>query len=266
MYPHHEESLKLALEYFQTKSRVADGLIAVVFGGSVAKGVERPDSDLDFMVIVTDEKYEELQAAGIATEAIMGVCTYPEGYLDVKYYPKSFIRAVAERGSEPARNAWLKSQCLYTTDPEIPELVHEVSRFQKELVEDKMLSFYGQFELASGYFFQMGKNDPILRVRAATDIVIFGLRMILEENEILFPCIKSLRMMIEKAPKKPENILELADRLLETLSDEDKNAFTSAVMSSLTWQPPENWDLATSRYTEDQELWWLNPRPLVVEW
>ena len=265
MYQHHEESLAIALDYFKTKSRLKDGLIAIIFGGSVAKGCERPDSDLDFMVIVTDEKYAQLKAEGIATEAIHGLCTYPEGYFDIKYYPKSFLSAVADHGSEPARNAWLKSQCLYTTDPEIPALVAAIPRFQTELRDDKMLSFYGEMELNSRYFWKMGVNDRFLRTRAGTSIVLFGLRMILEENEIFYPCAKGLYAAIKSAPRKPDAILEKADRLLETLSDEAKDDFVNAIHEFLTWQPPE-WDIATSRYTQDNELWWYNPRPLIAEW
>ena len=53
--------------------------------------------------------------------------------------------------------------------------------------------------------------------------------------------------------------------MLETLADEAKDDFVNTVLGFLTWQPPE-WDIATSRYTEDNELWWYNPRPLVAEW
>ncbi len=56
MYQHHEESLKIMEKMFRER----EGVIALVFGGSVAKGMERPDSDLDGMVIVTDACYEEL--------------------------------------------------------------------------------------------------------------------------------------------------------------------------------------------------------------
>ena len=265
MYQHHEDSLRIAIDYFHTKSRVKDGLIAIIFGGSVAKGCERPDSDLDFMVIVTDDMYAQLKVDGIATEAIHGVCTYPEGYLDVKYYPKSFLLAVADHGSEPARNAWLKSKCLYTADPEIPALVEAIPRFQEGLREDTMLSFYGYLGLSSNYFWKMGKNDHFLRTRAGTDLVLYGLRMILEENGIFFPCAKGLYAAVKAAPRKPEGILEKADRMLETLADEAKDDFVNTVLGFLTWQPPE-WDIATSRYTEDNELWWYNPRPLVAEW
>ena len=43
MYQHHEESLKIMEKMFREREEV----IALVFGGSVAKGMERPDSDLD---------------------------------------------------------------------------------------------------------------------------------------------------------------------------------------------------------------------------
>ncbi len=40
MYRHHEESLHIAIAYFKNESRVKDSLIAIIFGGSVAKGCE----------------------------------------------------------------------------------------------------------------------------------------------------------------------------------------------------------------------------------
>ena len=53
MYKHHEESLENLKNYFSDREEV----IALIFGGSVAKGCERPDSDLDAMVVVTDKDY-----------------------------------------------------------------------------------------------------------------------------------------------------------------------------------------------------------------
>ena len=42
MYQHHLDSIEKMKEYF----RPTEGIIALVLGGSVAKGNERPDSDL----------------------------------------------------------------------------------------------------------------------------------------------------------------------------------------------------------------------------
>ena len=49
MYKHHEESLKIMTEHYQYQ----EGVVAFIFGGSVAKGMERPDSDLDGMIVVS---------------------------------------------------------------------------------------------------------------------------------------------------------------------------------------------------------------------
>ena len=51
-YPHHREAVKELISIFREK----EGVIALVFGGSVAKHMEREDSDIDAMVIVTEER------------------------------------------------------------------------------------------------------------------------------------------------------------------------------------------------------------------
>lgn len=97
MYRHHEESLKIMEDYFRNRQEV----IALIFGGSVAKGTERPDSDLDAMVIVPDDYYEKLLAENRTAETIDGLCTYEGGYFDVKYMTKDYLRAAAEKEANP---------------------------------------------------------------------------------------------------------------------------------------------------------------------
>lgn len=101
-------------------------------GGSVAKGCERVDSDLDFMIVVTDERYQQLAQKRQTVETIGGYYTYPEGYFDTKYYPKSFLEQVAQKGSESARNAFFNAKCVYTKDPTIPAMIEATSCFPTE--------------------------------------------------------------------------------------------------------------------------------------
>ena len=68
MYRHHEESLENLKQYFSDREEV----IALIFGGSVAKGCERPDSDLDAMVVVTDAAYALLAQHNRTAETIEG--------------------------------------------------------------------------------------------------------------------------------------------------------------------------------------------------
>lgn len=262
MYPHHMESIGRLLEYFKTDS----GVIAVIIGGSVAKGLARPDSDIDAMVIVNDAKLKELEAAGKGAECIFGHCTYPGGYFDVKYYNRQFLIDAAERGSEPARNAFLGARCLFTLDPEIPSLVAEIPVFQERERTDKLLSFYAAFELNRGYYWRVSHGDRFLRMQAAVDTVLFGLRLLLEDRRKLFPCAKSLYLAVESLEDKPDDILSLADALLERLDDASRDAFCAAVTSAISYSPPDDYALIMTRYIEDHELWWRKARPLIAEW
>ena len=266
MYQHHRDSLENMIQYFTQTDPKKDEIIAIIFGGSVAKGCERPDSDLDAMVILTDEAYQALCEKHQTTECIFGYCTYPEGYFDVKYYDKQFLRDVAQRGSEPARNAFFKARCVYTKDEEIPGLVEKIARFQTGEQEDKMLSFYGAFILNTGYFWDMSREDVFLRTKTVTEIVLYGLRMLLEENQVLFPCPKGLYQAVNRLEHKPEGILEKADALLLNRDDRSKEDFVNTLMNFLNYQPPEDYSLPLTRYVEDNELWWRTPRPLVAEW
>jgi len=58
IYPHHEESIQKLIEYFSPNQEV----LAIILGGSVAKGLARPDSDIDAEIIVTDAYYARLSA------------------------------------------------------------------------------------------------------------------------------------------------------------------------------------------------------------
>ena len=105
MYKHHEESIKNMIDYFKKQ-----GAVALILGGSVAKGTERADSDLDGMVILTEEDYETKEKNNATTETVNGLCTYEGGYFDIKYMTRDYLKELAEKGSEPARNAFMKAK------------------------------------------------------------------------------------------------------------------------------------------------------------
>ena len=71
MYPHHAESIQKLKEYFAGREEV----IAIVLDGSIVKGNARPDSDVDAVVVVTEEAYRELAAENRLAEIITGHCT-----------------------------------------------------------------------------------------------------------------------------------------------------------------------------------------------
>ena len=161
MYQHHEESLKILEDMFRGREEV----IALVFGGSVAKGMERPDSDLDAMVIVTQEYFEQCMKENRTAECLSG-CTYEGGYFDIKYMTKDFLEQAALKGSEPTRNSFVKSRVLFSRDPEIEGLVAAIPVFQEKEREEKLLSFFSDLELNYNYFWKCCKPDGYMKTQS----------------------------------------------------------------------------------------------------
>lgn len=262
MYSHHQASLHNLEAYF----RGAEGVIALIFGGSVAKGTARPDSDLDAMVVLTPEMYARREAAGRTVETISGHCTYPGGYFDVKYMTKDFLRNAAERGSEPTRNAFVKSRVLFTDDPEIPALVAAIPVFQEKERDDKMLSFYSDLQLNYRYFWKSCAPDGYMRARTASEIVYCVYRLILQENRVLFPCNRRLEETVAAQSDKPQDIVALCRRFCETFEDGLAERIVAAYDAWTRYPHSRDFNAFLTRYSQDFEQWWLRPRPLVGEW
>jgi predicted nucleotidyltransferase len=266
MYKHHEESLKIMIDYFENQHPDKEQIIAVVFGGSVAKGMERPDSDLDCMVIVTPEYFEVRQTANSTAETISGMSTYEGGYFDIKYMTKEYIRAAAEKGSEPTRNSFLCARVLFSKDPEIERIVNAIPVFQLSEMEDKQLSFYSSLMLNYAYFWKDCKPDGYMKTRVAAEIVYCIYRLILQENHILFPSNRRLEETAAKAAKKPEGIVELCHKFCETYDSDACDQLVDAYLKWTMYQIPSDFNAVLTRYVQDYEQWWLVPRPLVNEW
>lgn len=262
-YPHHREAVKELISIFREK----EGVIALVFGGSVAKHMEREDSDIDAMVIVTEEFYERKRKVNCIAECIsMGDCAYPGGYFDVKYMTKDYIRDAAEKGSEPTRNSFIGSHVLFSADEEVTELVRRIPVFQKQEFEEKMLSFFSNLQLNYNYFWKACRPEGYMKLKVAYEIVYSLYRMVLQENEILFPCNRRLEQFVKLAPDQPEHLVEYCEEFCRTLEDDPLDKALEAWKAWTHYQYPTDSAVCQSRYCDDFEQWWRVPRPLVSEW
>lgn len=262
-YPHHREAVKELISIFREK----EGVIALVFSGSVAKHMEREDSDIDAMVIVTEEFYERKRKVNCIAECIsMGDCAYPGGYFDVKYMTKDYIRDAAEKGSEPTRNSFIGSHVLFSADEEVTELVRRIPVFQKQEFEEKMLSFFSNLQLNYNYFWKACRPEGYMKLKVASEIVYSLYRMVLQENEILFPCNRRLEQFVKLAPDQPEHLVEYCEEFCRTLEDDPLDKALEAWKAWTHYQYPTDSAVCQSRYCDDFEQWWRVPRPLVSEW
>lgn len=262
MYEHHRQAIENLADYFSGQPAV----LGVVLGGSVAKGLERPDSDIDAMVVVTDERYEELKAQRRTVETIFGYCGYEGRCFDVKYMTKEYLAAAADHGSEPTRNSFLCSRCVLVNDPDIPDLVARIPVFQKQEKEEKQAAFFAILSLSKDYYWQYRDDDPLIKARTVSDIAFFTLRMLMQDREVLFPCAKSMYTYIRRMENVPEHVLDNCTAFLENPTDETMKTFVGQVMDSIAYQPPEDYSLILSRFALDNEQWWYKHRPFIAEW
>ena len=188
MYKHHEDSINNLIHLYKDNPEVQ----AIVLGGSIAKGRERIDSDIDVIIIVNETMYQSLKSQNKLSECFSDHCTYEKGYFDIKYFTKEYITEASKRGSEPTRNSFIGTRCIFSKDSEIDEIIKRIPVYPVWEKEDKILSFYSALDLNSGFFWGEAKKakDTYLKYRTATDIVLFGMRMLLAYNEKLFPCPK----------------------------------------------------------------------------
>ena len=262
MYKHHEESLAIMRRYFEEKPEV----IALIFGGSVAKGNERPDSDLDAMVVIDDEAYAERVRNRTAVETIGGLCTYEGGYFDVKYMTKDFLRAAADHASEPTRNAFVKSRVIFSRDPEIEGLLARIPIFQEGEREEKLLSFYADFSLNYHYFLKGCNPEGYMKLHAVGEVIYSLYRMILQERGVLFPCNRRLEETVASLSAETAELTRLGQKLAQTQAMEDADRFVAYFQQLSTWQPPEDYAIVLTAYARDFEQWWMQPRPNINEW
>ncbi len=261
MYKHHEESIKNMIDYYKKQ-----GAVALILGGSVAKGTERADSDLDGMVILTEEDYETKEKNKATTETVNGLCTYEGGYFDIKYMTKDYLKELAEKGSEPARNAFLKAKILFSSDSEIEKILPEIPVFQKGEKEEKLLSFYSDFWLNYYYFLKCCSLEGYMKMRTIAEIIYSLYRIILQENEILFDCNRRLEEQVKVISKDTADWVELAGMLEVSQDIQDADAFVEKFLQITTYVPPVDLNEVFTTYSKDFQEWWRVPRPNINEW
>jgi predicted nucleotidyltransferase len=258
MRPHHERTIQRLAEHFSKQEEC----LAVIVGGSIAKGLEREDSDVDVMLVVTDEAYRERWERNELFYITAEFCDYPGGYVDGKIVNLGYIAAAAERGNEITRAAFKGAFVVHSKIDGMEEIVKKIPEYQVHEKREKIQSFYAQFECAYWYLGEAIRwNDRYLLNHAVSQLILYGGRLILAHNEILYPYHKFLMTELRRAPEKPENLMQLIEALLEEPNAENARAFYDAIKGFRFWN--EAWEAWQTRYLKDTELAWLDNRAFI---
>lgn len=264
MHQHHIDSIERMKRYFEKDPEV----LGLILGGSVAQGRERVDSDLDGMVIVSPETHARIAAENRLAECIVGECTYEEGYFDVKYMTTDYLRAAAERGSDPTRNSFRLSRVLFSRIGGLDELAQRIPIYPVHKKQERIDLFYSIVCMESGYFFGCARqeNNLYLLDKAITNTIYGGVRALLVLNEEFFPCHRTMLSYASRLKDKPENLMELIDDLLREKSKETLDAFVRAVRGHLGgFIEPENYTKYQAIYVTRLEQSWQNSDDNIFE-
>lgn len=264
MHQHHIDSIEIMKQYYEKDPEV----LGLILGGSVAQGRERPDSDLDGMIIVSEDTYRRIASENRQAECVFGQCTYEHGYFDVKYMTLDYLKAAAERGSDPTRNSFRKSRVLFSRVEGLEEVVARIPVYPVEKKRERIELFYSILNMESGYFFGCARqaNDSYLLDKAVVNIIYGGLRALLALNEVFFPCHRNLMERARGLKDKPENIVALAENLLREKTEANRDAFVLAIRDHLkAYIDPENHTKYQAIYVTRLEQTWQNSDDNIFE-
>jgi predicted nucleotidyltransferase len=234
---HHRETI----DNVAKKLRAADGVLALIVAGSIAHGFAQEDADVDIMIVVSPEEYERRHREQRELYWERESATYPGGYVDGKYVSADFIREIGRRGGEPARFAFKDAYLAFSDVPGLDELMRDAARYPRHYKEARMRRLYSRF-LEWNWFYAEGTNkrDPYLVGAAICNIVLFGGRVLLAWNELLYPFHKWFLKVLDGAPDKPAGIMETIREALDTRAPESVARFIAAIKGFRDWGIADN--------------------------
>jgi hypothetical protein len=258
---HHKKVIERLTTLFQDDPRYP----ALIVGGSLVKGWGSMNSDVDIMLVATDEEYARCAANDNFWYYNAEICDYPGGYVDGKVINLQFLRDVADHGSEPARAAFTNVFLAYSHLPELADLLTTIPVYQEAEREEKIYAFYSQVQMQKWFIGEAEqKQARYLMAHATSEMVFYAARLLLAYNRILYPYHKWLMQALKEAPAKPDNFLALAEALLAEGNSANAQALWDCINSFHDWNIPFERGLA--RFTKDAELQWRDGRAPLADW
>jgi hypothetical protein len=138
------------------------------------------------------------------------------------------------------------------------DLLAPIARYPEHQRTEKMISFASQLPIHLSYL-KLGEysQNPYLLAQTAIELVLFGGRLILAHNRMLYPNRKWFLREFERAPAKPDGIIELAKQLLTRPTITHATTFSERILQFQDWPQPAEGMLA--RFQNDRELHWRAP-------
>lgn len=256
MEQHHKDSI----DNFVNDMKNDTSVLAILLGGSLAHGFAVKDSDIDLLIIVDKENYEARKRENRVAFCNHSHCTYENGYIDCKCFDIDFLKLVAEKGSDASRYAFKDAKILFSRIDGLEELLKEIEKYPVAKKEDRINRFAAQLLAWKWYYSEATKKqNDYLKYLAIQKVVLFGTRLILTINELLYPYHKWMFKVLEKAQNKPDNIIDKINDLYINHNVEKINSFCDELFAFAHLNENDfDWG---NYFLNDSELNWIEHEP-----
>ncbi|MDP9697604.1 nucleotidyltransferase domain-containing protein [Paenibacillus sp. 2TAF8] len=261
MFQHHQIALNQLVELLKPDPTIR----AIITAGSIAQGKARENSDIDVYIVVTDESFEERKLQHQLSYTNHEICDYPEGYIDGKIINYRFLELAAAQGSEPTRYSFLGSKAVYSTIPQLDELLQRIPVYPEQNREKNIVDFYSEIYLHAFYFAgeAVKKNNPYLLSHTVSNLVLFAGRAILAINHQLFPCHKGLMNAVSRVTNKPEGFVELTNDLIAHPNYEKCMDYAKIMLGF--YDPDIAFEQALTIFVANNEWNWIDQEPPLAD-
>ena len=258
---HHQRTIDRLADAYRDDPRFR----GLIIGGSVAKGCARDDSDVDFLIIATDEAFDRHQAERDLFINRRDLCDYDNGYVDGKIINFAFLEDVAENGNEPSRAAFEGAFAAYSHDSDLDALLKRIPVYPEAGHDERIRTFYSMAFIQHWFIHEAERHDNrYLLLRAASQLALFSSRLILAHNRILFPYHKWLSVALESAPDKPTDLITYFNALVNEPCGVHATALFDAVRTFQDWGVS---DLeAYTLFMTDVEWAWKSGKAPIEDW
>jgi len=254
---HHEAALRRYLE----RAAGDPHALGVLLTGSVARGEERPDSDVDLVLVVDEPTFADaLQGERIMTVETEGA-DYDGGYFDVKLATPAQLDAAAERGDDPARDSLGSAKVLMDRGIGLQSTLDRLVDVPDERWRDLAASQLAQARLHGEYFLRQGleHDDPLLTAHAAVHLALAAARTLLALGHMHHPGPKQLLERVRALREAPAGFADALAALVRTPTAARAASVLAAAEAAANGLLPHSATL--SRFVLDNELAWFTRVP-----
>lgn len=250
----HEETIAAFAEKVAGRPETL-GLVVV---GSVARGDERPDSDVDVYLVVTDDAYAAASRSGAIAYVSQSGVTYEGGYVDVKLASPSYLRAACDHGDDPTRASFDRGQVRLDRTGDLAGIVSRMVDLPEAGWSQRVRSYRAQLALYGEYFLGQAaeRGDRFLLQHSALHAALAAGRCALAQNHRLFRGQKYLSADLATLTDRPDGFYAAWAAIVDDRSPEAARRLIDLV--DIWVGNPLTVDESLSMFITANELAWLN--------